>query len=194
MTDTVYWRVMTASILLAGLAAACGGGDPTPATATSQADRDRKAQQAGLDFAECMREHGIDVPDPEPGNGGFLRIGPVTGPGADSGGDSGGAGGAMTPPAGFEEADQACRHFLDDVIGEGGGQIDPAEQDRALKFAQCMRDRGIDMPDPDFSNGGISIQIGGNGVRPDSEAVKEAHEACEPLFGPRGEVRRGERS
>jgi hypothetical protein len=30
---------------------------------------------------------------------------------------------------------------------------DPEFQDSALKFAQCMRKEGIDMKDPDFSQG-----------------------------------------
>ena len=52
-----------------------------------------------------------------------------------------------------------------------------------------MRDNGIDMPDPDFSGGGVRIAIeggpgGANG--PDSETFKAAQKACGGLFGPAG--------
>jgi hypothetical protein len=53
--------------LLAALSlglAACGGGEP-PA-----ADRGKvSAQDAQLAFARCMRENGVDMPDPQPGGG-----------------------------------------------------------------------------------------------------------------------------
>jgi hypothetical protein len=185
------WRTFLVPVALAVgvLATACGGaaggatdgiasaGDGTPArNATDKAKVD--PEQAGLDFARCMREHGVDMPDPQVG-GGTVMIGP--GPGEMR------AGGPVGPPAGFEEAHEACGRILEDLIGDGPGPIDPVEQDRALKFAQCMRDNGIDMPDPDFSAGGISITISREaGVGPDDDTFKKAQEACGGLFGPRG--------
>lgn len=186
------WRtfLVPAALAVGVLATACGGGaggatdgiasagDGTPArNATDKATVD--PEQAGLDFARCMREHGVDMPDPQAGGGGMVMIGP--GPGEVQ------AGRAVGPPAGFEEAHEACKHILEDLIGDGPGPMDPAEQDRALRFAQCMRDNGIDLPDPDFSGGGISITIGRQGgIGPDDETFKKAQEACGGLFGPRG--------
>lgn len=171
---------------LALLAAACGGssGDRTTDVASAgggkgaSTNEKEKAdpQQAGLDFARCMREHGVDVPDPKASDGGFVVVGPGPGSEAVDLGDE--------PPAGFEEANEACRHFLEDLIQDGGGPIDPKEQDRALKFAQCMREHGVDMPDPDFSKGGAQIKIGGEGFDPTSEPFKSAQKACGSLFGP----------
>jgi hypothetical protein len=191
------WRLGAATLgaVLALVAlAGCGGSDPADATggvatasgggdkASKKTDAKRDPQQAGLDWARCMREHGVDVPDPQSGGDGFIRIGPAA--------DAAGAPTAGTPiqmPAGFEEADKECRHFLDDLIQDGAGTVDPEEQDRALKFAQCMREHGVNMPDPDFSNGGISIRIGGDtGINPDSQTVQEAHKACQEFFGPAG--------
>lgn len=188
------WRTLLLPALLAAglLAAGCGGasegatdgiasagdaGSAKPASGKTKVD----AEQAGLDFARCMREHGVDVPDPQAGEGGMVMIGP--GPGEVQGGSRSG------PPAGFEEADKACRHFLEGLIGDGPGPLDAAEQDRALKFAQCMRDHGVDMPDPDFSGGGVRITIGGgpgSATGPDSETFKAAQKACGGLFGPAG--------
>lgn len=183
------WRVVTATVLLAGFAASCGAGaagDDGVATATgsrnansSSSSDDASREEAARKFAECMREHGVDVPDPEPGQGGMVRIGP-------SNDEAPASGTRLTPPAGFEEADEACRHFLQDMIGDGPAALDPAAQDRALKFAQCMRENGVNMPDPDFSQGGVAFQLGGDGTAPDPKAVEDAHKACEQYFGPPG--------
>lgn len=158
-----------------GVATAGNGGN-----ARTSGDGKKKAdpQQAGLDFARCMREHGVDVPDPKSGDGGMVMIGP---------GPAGGAAAlGAEPPAGFEEANKACRHFLEDLVRDGGAAVDPKEQDRALKFAACMRKNGVEMPDPDFSKGGVQIQIGGEGFEPTSETFKAAQKACGSLFGPGG--------
>jgi hypothetical protein len=53
--------------------------------------------------------------------------------------------------------------------------------DGALKFARCMRDHGIAMPDPTRSGGGIVQKIGGPGRKdggPDSPKMKAADTAC----------------
>ncbi len=187
------WRMLLlpAALALCVLAAACGGSSGADADGggVASAGNGSKAsgtgdgkkvdpQQAGLEFARCMREHGVDVPDPKSGDDGMVLIGP--GP-ADGEATLG-----AEPPAGFEEADKACRHHLKDLIRDGGATVDPKEQDRALKFAACMRDNGVDMPDPDFSKGGVQIEIGRDGFDPTSETFKAAQKACGSLFGPGG--------
>lgn len=178
--------LLPAALSLSLLAAACGGasGDGGNGVASagggnaaSAGDKKGKAdpQQAGLDFARCMREHGVDVPDPKGTDGGMVLIGP--GPG------DGGARPGAEPPAGFEEANKACRHILEDLIQDGGRAVDPEDQDRALEFARCMREHGVDTPDPDFSKGGVQIDLG-EGFDPGSETAKAAHKACGSLFGP----------
>ena len=75
---------------------------------------------------------------------------------------------------------------MKDLIGDGGsGKVDAKEQDRALKFARCMRENGVNIPDPDFSNGGVSMKID-EGFNPSSEAFQAAQKACGSLFGPSG--------
>jgi hypothetical protein len=189
------WRTLAApaGVALCLLATACGGSPKASADGVASAGDGSSArnaadtkstdpQQAGLDFAKCMRDHGVDMPDPVAGEGGRVMMGSGPGSGELRVNTSG-------PPAGFEEADAACRHFLQDLIGDGAGPIDPKEQDRALKFAQCMRDNGVDMPDPDFTGGGIRVTIGtpgGGGISPDSEVFQAAQKACGSLFGPAG--------
>jgi hypothetical protein len=136
-------------------------------------------QDAALAFAQCMREHGIDMPDPQfDENGGKVQFGFSAG---DKVGDK----------QKMEDAQEACQHFLDAAsFGKGNAQLDPAEQDKILAFAKCMRDHGIDFPDPQFSDGGM-VKVGGdNGPNfdPKSKEFQDAQQACQSLApgGPDG--------
>jgi hypothetical protein len=51
-----------------------------------------------------------------------------------------------------------------------------------LALARCMRQHGIDMPDPD-ANGGIDMT--GAGVDPDGPKFKAAQQACQQ-YQPKG--------
>ena len=88
------------------------GGGPKP---LSREDRARFLD-AALKFARCMRAHGVDVPDPKPGDGGIM-IQKGTG-------ESGSAGGGpdIDPesPA-FQRAQRACQSYLPG--GKGGGVV-----------------------------------------------------------------------
>ena len=64
-------------------------------------------------------------------------------------------------------------------------------QDTLLKFAQCLRNQGLDVPDPDFKNGaraGMASIL--QGINSQSRMVEESMLACrESIFtdgGPRG--------
>ena len=83
----------------------------------------------------------------------------------------------------MEEADKACRDLLPagGMLGDPNATMDPALADQMLKFAQCMRDHGVDFPDPQFSGGGVMVQVGGDeagAIDPMSETFQAAQEAC----------------
>jgi hypothetical protein len=174
-TRTVAAAAALGTTMLALVAvAACGraASDPDIATAggrnsasahpTASVDQQEQARQ----FAQCMRDHGVDVPDPDTagGSGG----GPVTIT-------------ASGPPAGMDAAMEACK----DKLPNGGNppSLDPQQQEQLRAFAQCMRDHGVDMPDPDPNGGGLRItQSGGpdsGALRPDDPTFKAAQEACQ---------------
>lgn len=173
---------MTLAAVAFGLAA-CGAGGTSGAnevaslsggTTTSAASPAGGARAGGAggddrfyEFAKCMRGKGIEVPDPEPG-GGPVRFG--AGTGID-----------MNDPK-FEEARAACTKELGDLIPGGN---DPARrqefQDRALAFAKCMRDNGVDMPDPTFGEGGRIEQRGPRMSRDDPK-FEETSKKCESLL------------
>jgi hypothetical protein len=120
-------------------------------------------EDAAFEFAQCMRDHGIeDYPDPEvDGNGGMTQRGP-------------GPGGSPQQAEEMEEAHEACQPILDEAMPEPP-DLSPEEeaemQDQAVAMAQCMRDRGWEeFPDPQVSDGGIAIQLGPDSGIPGPEA------------------------
>jgi hypothetical protein len=147
--------IAVASIVLA----ACGGSDSTGDSGDTEADR----REAALKFARCMREHGIDMPDPKFGPGGNVGIE-----------ISGGRAGKLA----INRAEEACSKYLEDVRGP---ELSPAQErefrENALKFARCMREQGIDMPDPTFSEGRVQMRAPAGGG-PENPRFQEAESKC----------------
>ena len=153
-------------IALALLLGACGGdsggldqvaslGDTGDDGSTGDSGDDQseplteeERQQAHLDFAACMREHGVDMPDPEFTDDGGVMMRQ----------DASAAPGEAPDMEAMDAAHEACEYLLEDVINERMAQLDPEEEERmkqqALDFAKCMREHGVDMPDPQFDGGG----------------------------------------
>jgi hypothetical protein len=78
-------------------------------------------------------------------------------------------------------AEEACKHFQDEVKPPPMSEAQQAEaKKRALANSRCMREHGIDFPDPQFDeNGGAQIKIRGGGeLDPDSPKFKAAEKAC----------------
>jgi hypothetical protein len=114
---------------------ACGG-------SASGEDAQAKSEDAALKFAQCMREHGVDVPDPKPGSGGGGFSLQFRGDSADN--------------QNFQDAQDACGHFLRDAVPEGD-RPDPAEmRDKLHKMTECLRDKGYDVPEPQVFGPGDS--------------------------------------
>jgi hypothetical protein len=180
-------------LVLAGAVTACGsggGGDGVASLGDSSGGGSKKSQQTSSStkdpqeafraFASCMREHGIDMPDPQVSSdgkgGGFTMQAPI-----------GGASGSE-PNEEFEKANAACQKHLDGVVRGGNGKgPSGADQEKAqrqaLAFAKCMRDHGIDFPDPKF-DGGMTTQIGpGENVDPNDPKLQAAMKQCQKTSG-----------
>jgi hypothetical protein len=193
-------------VVLALFVAACGGGsnagvaslDDTATTSTTTAEgAAASTEEALLTFTECLREHGLEVDDPDfDGTGGFGLLIPGGG-GAD--GDSGAAG----PDDDTQAAMEACQPLLEGIRSQFN-DFDPSQlEDQLYAFAECMRDEGVDWPDPDltaFAPGGGAAgppgggepgegpnqgggPFAGNGVDLEDPLVQAALETCQSDVG-----------
>jgi len=182
-------RTMKVAVLVATLAlalTACGGGgDGGVATLQDSAAAEASASPSMSDeealqaFAACMRENGVeDFEDPQLDDEGRIRFGVGLG-----------AGGGELPSE--EDRDvmldamEACRDLLPQGTGDGpsamSAEDQAAFQDAMLEYAQCMRDEGIDMPDPDFGGGGGFIGMA-EGADLDDPDFQSADEVCRPIL------------
>jgi len=164
-THTLIRPLLAAVLTTTALAlVACGEGSGSDSD--SAADREKQARDAGLNFARCMREHGIQVEDPKPGERGIRMMEPKG-----------------VSPQKMRAADEACQKYLKDVRGpELSDEQQKEFREAALAHARCMREHGIDFPDPTFGeNGQATIRLGRGkgGPRPDDPKFKAAQEACE---------------
>jgi hypothetical protein len=177
--------------LVLGLgAAACGGSPDSGGVATLGGDAanrqtrnggpangaaSKDPQEAALEFARCMRQHGVDMPDPEVDSQGRMRVTVRAGRG-------------QADPRKLNEAQRACGHLMGGG-GDGPGKLDPGAEDAMLAFARCMREHGIDMPDP--TGNGLSFNSKGKrDPDPTSSKFKEAERACDHHLADLGRVER----
>lgn len=165
-------RIFVAAALCALVLGACGGGggdgdgdgvaslagsSGQVAAASGAAGDDVATEEEILAWVECMREEGLDIADPTVDADGNLQLG-----GGPRGGIAGDRPGGTTATTGRTEQaqpfDRETFQAASDKCGEpprtGGGfsEEDREElQETALKFAQCLRDEGLEVADPDFS-------------------------------------------
>ncbi len=189
-----------AAVLVVGLAA-CGSGSSgdskavaslsksstasdatsTKPTKTSQADFRKQL----LAYAACMRTNGVDFPDPQFDANGRPQFN--RGSGGQNFGD-------LRNSPNFKAAQTACASKRPDFAGQF--QRTPAEQaaqrKTLLKYAKCMRTKGIDFPDPTFDSTGRPQFNGGggpSGQNREDPAFQAASTACRSEVGGLG--RRG---
>ncbi|GAA3211762.1 hypothetical protein [Nonomuraea helvata] len=135
-------RVLIAVTVLALLAGGCAqrdeqnpiaiaiAGTPPAAAAEQGAPKVSPATTVNPDdvlfkVAQCLRQNGIDVPDPGSAEDKTWKY---TG-----------------DPAKMEKALKACEKYTSQIPNPLN---DPKVRDQLIQYARCMREQGIDMPDP----------------------------------------------
>lgn len=163
-----------ASKNVASLSPSSVAGDSNETTESPEPMTD--LNQVLFEHAKCMREQGLDYPDPLveslPDGGEVVS----TGEGVD------------TDSPEYDEASQTC----DPMIEAFEDSFTPSPEEQAereeleLAYAKCMRDHGLDWPDPIFTeNGDMAIP---DGFNPDFDdpAFPELDALCaEKAYGPR---------
>jgi hypothetical protein len=178
---SVATATAVALLLLASLGlAACGGSSSSSSTtanaaatsstgATGATGRGAGRFQA---LRECLQKNGITLPKRTPGQrprggtgaGGFL---------------GGGAGGPQLPKgvsrAQYEAAVKKCGGGA--FAGTGGRISSPAAKQALAKFATCMRENGVKVPEPNTSGGGPIFNS--KGLDTSSPQFKAAEAKCQ---------------
>lgn len=154
-------RIVVIAVLpLAFGLSACGSGNAGSGVAshssgTASAPSSLSPQDAQLKFAQCMRENGVNIPDPVPGQP--IRLND-TNVAADK----------------MEAATKTCQRYL-----QAGGMLnpyDPAVHDAMVKFTECMRQHGVDIPDP-AADGKMQVPTG-----VPQDKLQAAQQACQQLL------------
>lgn len=169
--------IALAVVLLAAMGACTkpdGEGVASAGGQTGQNQADPSApsdnpDERGRQFVQCMRDQGIDVPDPEPGDRTgktALRF------------ESGNVDKAKLGPA-----MEVCGNYM-----PGGGEpvkFTPEQIEEQRQFAQCMRDNGVPQwPDPDPENGGFKGSGNAEQLSKDDPAIRAALEKCRSHITP----------
>jgi hypothetical protein len=145
--------LLAASCALPGCAGADDAGNQVASGNGTNTAGASATASAGPDMAKwtkCLRDNGVDVKDPEPG-------GAVTLP--------------MDRPA-TRQALEKCKQYEGGERGSTGfDPNDPKQQEQRRKFAKCMREAGVDWPDPDPNQPGAAVP----GLTPQ---MREAFEKC----------------
>jgi hypothetical protein len=135
-------------------------------TVTTVVDEEITFEEGVLEFAQCMREEGINFPDPTfdiDGNPQFDNL-------------------EIENEEEFERAFENCEDILRNALPEQfdlDPEVEAALVDASLEFSQCMRDQGIDFPDPKPGEFGF-FAFRDADIDFTSEDVQEAFEICQP--------------
>lgn len=182
-TRRVSMRTATAVVvlLLASLGLAACGGSSSSSSTTANAAATSATGAAGATgrgagrFAalrECLQKNGITLPKRTPGQR------PPGGAGGFLGGGAGGAGGPQLPKgvsrAQYEAAVKKCGGGAS--VGAGGRISSPAAKQALAKFATCMRENGVNVPEPSTSGGPI---FNSKGLNTSSPQFKAAEAKCQ---------------
>jgi len=124
-------------------------------------------EEGVLDFAQCMREEGINFPDPTFDIDGNPQFDNVDVENEDE----------------FEEAFTNCEDILRNALPEQfdlDPEVEAALVDASLEFSQCMREEGIsNFPDPTPGEFGF-FAFRDAEIEWTSDDVQEAFEICQP--------------
>jgi hypothetical protein len=131
------------------------------AAAGTSSQGSSSSDEARAQFAQCMREQGIDIPDQAGAGGASQGQPPISG----------------IDPDALQKAMAACQQYLQGAAGPAPGAA--GSQDARAEFIQCMRDEGVDLPEP---QAGQAPTPGSSGLDSNDPAVQAALDECGSLI------------
>lgn len=153
-----------------------GASAPAAASGTSE--------EQALAFAQCMRDNGVDFPDPTVDADGSPSFAGALGRGQEGGFDP--------ADTSFRDAMTACGDLMEGLqIGPGSGDVDQEAMSEALySYTQCLRDEGLDVGDITLDSQragggqGPGTGVGTDGTQPTAAPGGDRPDA--PAAGERG--------
>jgi hypothetical protein len=169
-------RLVLLVVIAAGFGAAASAqvatlGSPAPEASAAPASPAPDGQEALLAWAACMRESGIEMEDPRFGLDGEL----IGGLGKDGTGSK-----ADTKSPEYQLASEACADSLTAFKAPPDPEQQAKRAEQQLAWAACMRDEGIDMPDPNPDGSYASYDWK---LDPKGEEYSAASEICREATG-----------
>ncbi|MEU5733191.1 hypothetical protein ABZ797_30345 [Streptomyces antimycoticus] len=132
--------------------AGAGGEKKPSASASQKAKSPEEMQKARLKYAACMREQGIDMPDPDPDGTNVVQ---------------------PSDPKKFQAALDQCKQFMPNADGQAPAYT-PEQKAKDVKLAKCLRDKGVEAEDP-TDEGRMNIPDG------ESKKTQDALKACDAM-------------
>ena len=169
---------VTAAILgtvaLALLAAACSGSPSSTGSGGSPKVGGSANSQIGIDYARCMRSHGVPkYPDPEGSHelaNGLPKVSLQQ---------------LEVSSSQYQAAQNDCAHLL-----PNGGQMTQVQSQKdlnaMLRFARCMRSHGVpNWPDPTYGSAGWGFNlVHVHGFDPNSTQIDHKMDVCDRVLPP----------
>ncbi len=164
-----------AAAALALLGAACSGGPPSTGSAGSPDAGGSANSQAGIDYARCMRSHGVPkYPDPSSSNelaNGLPKVSLQQ---------------LEVSSSRYQAAQNACAHLL-----PNGGQLTQTQSQEDLnamrRYARCMRSHGLpNWPGPTYDSAagwGFNL-VHVHGFDPNSPQIDHKMSECSRQLPP----------
>ncbi|MGK4579397.1 hypothetical protein [Kitasatospora sp. HPMI-4] len=157
-----------AAVFVTGLAlfaVGCTGGGADSGKGSSAQGSGASAKDTKEDdaykYRQCLRDNGVEVQEPE--------------------GDQA-AGVQVKDEKTFKKAQEACKG-LPGAAKEMSQEDQQKALDEAVKFAKCMREQGIDMPDPEMQDGKLTARVGAGSADVSKDKMEKAQKACNEQNG-----------
>jgi hypothetical protein len=151
-------RALVAGLLLVALCGCDrqdGDGVATAGSGTATSTQQPNQQDQSVRYAQCLREHGLDVADPEAGKPPAIEQGTAS-------------------EQKVKAATEACKKYAPTRDRTVSGE----DLEKLRAVAVCMREHGYaNFPDPDPDQGGITIDDDA-GIDTKSPEFKAAQEQC----------------
>ena len=157
--------LMSAFVVL--VATGCGSSSSSSSSATASTTSQDAAR---VKFTQCMRDNGVDIPD-NPGQGGGA--------------------GLNIDRTKLQAAAKACQKYQQAAVGNISDAQRQEFQDAFAKFSACMRQNGVDLPDPGAGGGpgaaGAAGGPAGGGIDRSDPKVQAAMKVCQDKLPQRGQ-------